>query len=411
MRVGLNILKKALLRYCKNVGCILFDVAVICMLASLFSFVFDFSWADPTNLFRESNDDCFSSKTFYQIKNNGVNGDSVDVFVLADIEDLTSREKIANFIDSIYRFKPKKIAIDLIFPTPQDSVSDMALVQTVRKIKDRAVFACMLTNYQQQDSSFHSIDHSFFLNPKYENFYCDTVKEGFVNMLNDGSNTTIWKYTLVEKYKDKNMFSLPAAILFDKIDEAPHTEHIINYDKIRFGRVTPYSLTRERIEGNYVIVGAYKYSGDKFDTPFGLIPGMQIHAYICQSENSDEITEQSDSDKILMTIVCLFLFVTLMVVLDCIIEFLPFKSISIFLKGGIMSLGLSFMVVYVLMRYSYYLFVEDLVFTNGRAALNGILVMTSFVKIVHVSLICFFIKHGMFSCVTRISIYRLFKNY
>jgi hypothetical protein len=89
-------------------------------------------------------------------------------------------------------------------------------------------------------------------------------------------------------------------VLFDDIEEKPHTEHIINYDKVRFAKVTPYNLTRKKIEDNILIVGAYKYSGDKFDSPFGLIPGMLIHAYICQSENSDEIVEQSDSDKIVI---------------------------------------------------------------------------------------------------------------
>ena len=88
--------------YFKHVCYILFDVVLIFAFSTLFSFFFDFSWADPSNLFRESNEDLFSTKTFYQIKNYEECGDSVECFVLADFDDLTSREKIAAFIDSIY---------------------------------------------------------------------------------------------------------------------------------------------------------------------------------------------------------------------------------------------------------------------------------------------------------------------
>lgn len=404
-----NRLNKKKLRPCKYIIYIIFDVAVIFTFASLFSFLFDFSWADPSNLFRESNEERFSTKTFYQIKNNEVEGDSLDFFVLADIDDLTSRGKIANFIDSIYELNPQKIAIDLIFPSPQDSLSDNMLTHTANKVKDKAVFACMLTDYNQEKESFQSIEHSFFLNPQIDKYYVDSLNEGFANLINNGTNTTVWKYSLFEKCNDKIVYSLPAAVLFDGIEEQPHTEHIINYDKVRFAKVTPYNLTRKMIEGNIVIVGAFKYSGDKFDSPFGLIPGMLIHAYICQSENSDEIVEQSDSDKIVMTLICLFIFVIMMVLIDCLIEFLPFKSISFFLQGGVMTLGLSFIAVYLLMRYSYYLFTEDQIFTNGRAALNGILVMTSMVKVVYTSFVLFLRKHDMLHQIIQISIYQFFK--
>ena len=286
--------------YFKHVRFILFDVVMIFAFSTLFSFFFDFSWADPSNLFRESNEDLFSTKTFYQIKNYEECGDSVECFVLADIDDLTSREKIAAFIDSIYELNPSKIAVDLIFPSPQDSIPDKILTHTANKVKDKAVFACMLTDYNQGKGAFQSIEHSFFLNPQNDKYYLDSLNEGFANFINNGTNATVWKYSLSENCNGKIVHSLPAVVLFDDIEEKPHTEHIINYDKVRFAKVTPYNLTRKKIEGNIVIVGAYKYSGDKFDSPFGLIPGMLIHAYICQSENSDEIVEQSDSDKIVI---------------------------------------------------------------------------------------------------------------
>lgn len=400
---------KASRHYFKYVGYILFDVVVVFSFSALFSFFFDFSWADPSNLFRETNEDFFSTKTFYQIKNYEEKGDTIESFVLADIEDLTSREKIASFIDSIYELNPSRIAIDLIFPSPQDSIPDRRLTQTVKKVKDKAVFACMLSDYSKEKQSFQSVEHSFFLNPQYDSYYLESLNEGYANLINDGTNSTVWKYSLVENCNGKMSYSLPAAVLFEDIEEQPHTEHIINYDKVRFAKVTPYYLPREMVEGNIVIVGAYRYSGDKFESPFGLIPGMLIHAYICQSENTDEIVEQSVSDKIVMTLICLFCFVILIVLIDCLIEFLPFKSISFLLQGGIMTLGISFMAVYLLMRYSYYLFTEDMVFTNGRAAINGILVMTSVVKVAYSSMILFLKNHNKISKITQSSIYQFFK--
>ena len=390
---------------------VMYDVIIIFIWAAIFSYCFDFSWADPSNMFRQSTeDDRFSTKTFFQIKNHEEHGDSSDIFVLADIEDLTSREKIAKFIDTIYQMNPAKVAVDLIFPSPQDSTADKALIETAKKIKDKAVFACMLRDFIPESQSFQSATHSFFLNPQNKEYYCSDLNEGYANFINNGTNTSVWKYSLTETLNGEIMLSLPAATLSEDIEDEPHTEHIINYDKMNFTKVSPYHISREQIEGNYVIVGAYNYSGDKFDTPFGLIPGMLIHTYIMQSENSDEITSQSDSEVLTMTLVCLFLFVLLMVCIDCLIEFLPFKSISFFLQSGFMSLGLSFIAVYFLMQYCYDLFVNDLIFANGRAALNGILIMTSIVKAVHASLIFYLKRHGYCPYITRFSVYQLFKK-
>lgn len=410
MSFNLKQIKTILSRFGLYARYVMFDVVIILIWAAVFSYFFDFSWADPSNMFRQSTeDDRFSTKTFFQIKNHEEHGDSSDIFVLADIEDLTSRKKIAEFIDTIYQMNPAKMAVDLIFPSPQDSVADNALVKVSQKVKDKAVFACMLKDFSPESQTFKSVDHSFFLDPQNKDYYCSDLDEGFANFINNGTNTSVWKYSLVETLNGQKILSLPAALLSEYIEEEPHTEHIINYDKMIISRVSPYQISRKQIEGNYVIVGAYKYSGDKFDTPFGLMPGMMIHTYIMQSENSDEITSQSDLEMLTLTIVSLFLFVLLMVCIDCLIEFMPFRSFSFFLQSGFMSLGLSFIAVYFLMQYCYNLFVDDLVFANGRAALNGILIMTSMVKAIHASFIFYLKRHGKCHSITRFSIYQLFK--
>ena len=204
-------------------------------------------------MFRQSTeDDRFSTKTFFQIKNHEEYGDSSDIFVLADIEDLTSREKIAKFIDTIYQMNPAKIAVDLIFPSPQDSTADKALIETAKKIKDKAVFAYMLGDFIPESQSFQSATHSFFLNPQNKEYYCSDLNEGYANFINNGTNTSVWKYSLTETLNGEIMLSLPAATLSEDIEDDPHTEHIINYDKMNFTKVSPYHISREQIDRRLV---------------------------------------------------------------------------------------------------------------------------------------------------------------
>lgn len=386
----------------------LFDMLVISTISVLLSVTIDFSWAEPSSLFSLHGEKGFSTETFFRIKNQQAVEDTTNFFVLADIGSLTSRAQIAEFIDSIYALNPRKIAVDLIFISPQDSIADKKLRQSILNTRDKTVYACMLNDYNAATNCFDSITHSTFLDPR-STLFCDSVEECFANMKNDGNSDLVWKYSLCENYKNERYYSLPAKLLSLDADEQAHTEHIINYSKAFFPIVTPDRLTREAIEDNYIILGAYQYSGDLFETPLGLVPGMLVHAYIMQSELTDSIEEQSDTGFLLMTIVSIMLFVGFMLFFDYLLEHLPSKTITFLLQGSVMSIGLSIVAVYLLMRYCYALFIDDLVFANGQVALKGMLVVTALVKVLYATLIIWLTRRKTSDKMTSLSIYHSFK--
>lgn len=386
----------------------LFDVLVLSILSVLLSVTLDFSWAEPSSLFSLHGEKGFSTETFFKIKNQQAPVDTTNFFVLADIGSITNRAQIAQYIDSIYALNPRKIAIDLIFVSSQDSIADSKLRKSILNTRDKSVYACMLHDYNPASNSFDSITHSIFLDP-HSILYCDSVEECYANMKNDGTSDLVWKYSLCENYKNERFYSLPAKLLSLDTDEPAHTEHIINYSKTFFPIIKPGNLTREAVEDNYVIVGAYQYSGDLFETPLGLIPGMLVHSYIMQSELSEGIEEQTNAGFIMMTIVSIMMFVAFMLLFDFLLEHIPSKALVFLLQGTVMSIGLSIVAVYLLMRYCYGLFIDDLVFSNGQAALKGMLVVTALVKVLYATLVIWFTRRKICNRITSLSIYHSFK--
>lgn len=389
------------------------DIIIIWIVASALSFA-DLSYLDPTRLIDNftGSHNRFTTKTFFEIKNYGYVGDNnpSQIFALVDIKDLTSRARIAALIDSVYKQEPQRIAVDIMFETPQDSLADMSLIKTVRRVRDKTTFACILNNYLEETQSFDRIQHSFFLNPDYEEWFCDSVTEGYTNMKNDGTNETIWQYSLVEQVDKRRIYSLPATLLNDYPDEEPHTTHIINYDKLQIPLYTPDSITRENIEGKFVIIGAFKHSGDKFDTPLGLIPGMLIHTYIMQSQNTDSIFEESATDNITRTLIVILLFIVLLIIFDALTEFVSNSYLSLFLKGGFFTIFMTISAIYLLMYYYYRLFAVEGIFSDGHAAINGILIASALVKTFYATTIAVLHSHNKLLWLTRCSLYGQFKQ-
>jgi len=386
----------------------LFDIFVVLLTSLLLSFS-DLSFLDATRLIDNftGTHNRFSTRTFFQIKNEGYEGNDEPskIFALVDVSDLTTRDRIAAVIDTVYSFSPQRIAIDLMFQIPQDSIADRVLTNTVANVRDKAIFACMLSDYQKSSCSFKKIKHSFFLDAQYKDWYIDSISEGYANLKNDGTNETVWLYSLVEKCGYQRVYSLPAMLLGDYSDESPHTEHIINYDKLNIPVYSSDSLTREMIEDKLVIIGAFKNSGDRYDTPLGLLPGMMIHTFIMQSEQTDAIIEQSAAGNIMLTCIVLLLFVSILVFVDVLAKKITIPWISIVLQGGFPTVFITIISVYLFMRYNYYLFADEGIFSDGHATLNGILIAAAVVKTIYSTIISILYHYGKSKWLTSHSIY------
>ncbi len=397
-----------------------FDVILLLALCAPMALLFNFSKLDPSywlNNFTNAHNQ-LTTKTLYEVYNSNheANEELNNLVTLVDTEDMMSRTKIANLIDTIYAMDPMCIAVDFMFLTPQNDIADKALVETVKRVRDKTVFGYMLEDYKPETQSFSNAKHSFFLNPQMPEWYCDSVLEGYANMKNDGTSDPIWKYSVAEKLRNEKVYSLPAMMMGAELfkDSIPHKEYIINYKKLDMKILSPNNLSVDDIKNHMIIIGAYNYSGDKFDTPLGMIPGMLIHTYIIQSINTDCIVVQSKTDNLRITTIVLLFLIMFLLVLDILILWLKEKCkwtfTAMILEGIFPSVVIGIIAVISMKAYSYHLLIDCNVFTHGQSAFNGILVATAIVKVIYTASMIALCQNNLLGFITKHSIYRKVKS-
>lgn len=392
-----------------------FDVAVLLLLCVPVALCFNLSVLDPSYWLNNftSRHNQLTTKTLYEIYNDNhdESDELCDWLTLVDVKDITSRSKIASLIDSVYAKEPMSIAVDFMFPSPQDSEADRTLVETVKRVRDKTIFAYMLTEYQPQTQSFASSKHSFFLDPQNQEWFCDSVMEGYANMKNDKTSEPVWEYSVVEKLGGTAVCSIPAMLIGNELfqDSLPHQSYIINYKKLKVNILAPDSLSPELIKDHMVIIGSYEFSGDKFDSPIGLIPGMLVHTYILQSINGDCIVEQSSKDYNYMTGIALLLLIIVLILTDVLVAFLKekcnWKFAATLLEGIFPSVVVGIMAVVLLKVYCYHLLINCNMFSHGQSAFNGILVATAIIKVFYTACIMSCHRKNILSFLTKYSIY------
>lgn len=393
------------------------DVLLLLLICTPLAFLPGISRLDPSYWLNNfsSNYNRLTTKTLYEVYNSHhePSDETSNFLTLVDVKDFTSRQRIAHLIDNVYSLDPMCIAVDFIFPTPQDELSDKTLVETVGRVKDKTVFAYMLKDFDASSGSFGSSSHSFFLNPDYEQWYCsDDVMEGYANLKNDGTGDPIWQYSVVERENGQEVYSLPAMLIGKEnfSDYRPHESHIINFKKQKLNILTPDSLDSDLIRNHMVIIGSYLYSGDRFDTPVGLIPGMAIHSYVIQTENGDSITEQSSLGNLGMTAVSLLLLIIVLIAVDMMSMFLAercgWKFGAMLVDGLLPSIFIGIIAVLAVKSYSYHLLMDCNVFAHGQSAFNGILIAAAIIKVIYTAAIGSCCRHQVLNGLTKYSIYR-----
>ncbi len=397
-----------------------FDVAVLLLLCVPVALWFNLSVLDPSYWLNNftSRHNQLTTKTLYEIYNDNhdENDELCDWVTLVDVKDITSRSKIAALIDSVYSKGPMCIAVDFIFPSAQDTDADQVLVETVKRVRDKTIFAYMLTDYTPQTQSFANSKHSFFLDPNNQDWFCDSVMEGYANMKNDKTSEPVWEYSVVEKLGDKVVCSIPAMLIGSELfrDSLPHQSYIINYKKLKVNILAPDDLSSELIKDHMVIIGSYEFSGDKFDSPVGLVPGMLVHAYILQSINGDSIVEQSQKGYNYMTGIALLVLIIVLILTDVLVEFVKekcnWKFGAMLLEGIFPSVVVGIIAVVLLKVYCYHLLINCNVFSHGQSAFNGILVATAIIKVIYTACIMSCRRNNILGFLTKYSIYSKFES-
>lgn len=352
------------------------DTLVITLMSLLTVACFDLSFFDPSSLYQTANGKGVSADFLQRIKYNKEKPQSNNI-KLFDIGSLENRSEIATLLEKIFEQNPEVIGVDIEFKGLGNKEDDIRLVQAVKRIKDKAVFAS-------------SIDVNGIIR---HSFFCDTtlvdndlvvsgVEEGLVSFDIDSYEEEIRTYQIERRINGQPMLSFSAKL--SGMDILPDTSsHLIRYAAVEFRRLSSEMLSREDLDGCYVVVGEFSDGVDIFNTPVGIMHGATIHAHALNTILNGDIEETDYWGEMWYTVLTCFLFAFLLVGLDSLTSYIRKKHsiLSFWLNdSGIMVLLLSIGFVILLVSFAYYKFHNDNIYINLNDALISVVIATGLIK-------------------------------
>lgn len=183
-------------------------------------------------------------------------------------------------------------------------------------------------------------------------------------------------------------------------------EHYISYYPTLFNVVRHDEITHSDIAENFVLVGAVEHSGDKYNTPLGLMPGIMIHAYIIQTiVEGSEIKVMPELLDICLTLFTGVAFIIFLVALDYFIRYTKHRTASLIIQTGFLTFGITYLAALALGLFSYNLFTEYNIYASMHGILNSILVVASIVKVSYSTVIIVARKFGLLQRLLSFSFY------
>ncbi len=201
--------------------------------------------------------------------------DEIVVLNTQDLDERNYRQEIAELVDSLFRYNPKVVGIDIRFVSPKDSASDAYLKRVVAGHSDRIV----LDQASHRDSVFRSIfdgeDVCFGLTnlPRYERYAPFQVIKG--------KKYPTFSYQVFRKAcPDRE-------IDFDRFIVNYSSVSFRAFDATAFDDLTPESK-RRFFEDKIVLLGETDNDKDYHNTPFKIEGnvweiGVYLHAYAIYS--------------------------------------------------------------------------------------------------------------------------------
>lgn len=251
---------------------------------------FNLSILDPV---ADALDEFSITDVFFDIEHHQEkNIETSDLITIVDMTDLHKRGDIAAMMQEIGLNNPLCVGVDLIFEGEKDdSIGNQELREAVSNLGDVAIYSKKLTDYSGDSDSFSEASRSFFAkNMK--------INEAFTNLVNDMDGTRIREFSFIQKEKNTNCLSFPAAIAakFDSTLVSKHQDnYLINYRNVRFP-IVKYNEIQEKadlIDGHIVLVGTMTEEQDMHMSPLGKMPGIEIQAYslltLLEHENLQEL--------------------------------------------------------------------------------------------------------------------------
>lgn len=222
--------------------------------------------------------------------------------------DSLSRYEMALLLEKIREGKPKIVGLDIIYKNPEKYENDMLLIESLRKLKDKVVVSCFLTDEVAEENMLKTFQGNFFDNLN----FC----QGGVN-LQKTRDQVIRTFNPYLKYKQDTIFSLDFQIAkrvdpssVEKLSRRNNLEEYINYNLPIFDEYSSSDIIKHPLFVKNKIVLLGDSALDYHLTPISnQMSGLKIHAYTLSTILSEAyISEISNFNRWMLTVFLIVVF-------------------------------------------------------------------------------------------------------
>ena len=376
------------------------DALAIVVLAMLLMPVH--SWLYGTSLLNMSEKSAAAATSLsYDIQRRQTAAVPSDEIALVDISGIygaAARAEIAAVLDTIYAMGPKRIGVDVFFPSSSTSLSkdaenqrqltaqtDSLLAATARRIADKTVFVCQLDSFGTVSRQFHHIAHSFFCSTATT---ADSLQlaEGYANLMQDEPGMPVSKYTLTQQAEGGKVRSFAAQLVADYMDEGDFSDNepIIRFDPTDFPCMAHNQLVRDSIRDRIVLVGDMRDRGDSHLTPLGMMQGVEIHAYAVQTIlHHDGMAGASPWLLMLISLVVCLLYAFVILFIDFKLDVKSNSLLKFAIKQSLFTLGVTYILNLILQYIAYVSFTVFDTTLGLHALLPDLIKLVAFTKVTY----------------------------
>ena len=363
---------------------------------------FDLSFFDPSSLYQADNGSGISADFIQRIKYRGDKAVSENIKIV-NVGENEDRAEIGRLLERIYSHNPEAIGVDIEFRGLKNNMEDSCLVQSVKRIKDKTVFASSLDKNGK-------IRHSFFCDSTLadSSLKVSGVEEGLASFMINSFEESIrsYKMEMTVEGSPKASFASKLSKMNGLVDTL---YHLIRYEAVEFQPLVIDNPDNNMdLEGCYVIVGEFLDGIDVFNTPVGILHGATIHAHVLNTILNGDIEEIDYWTEIWYTTLTCFVLALLLVSLDVYANHISRRHpvLSFWLnESGVTVLLLSIALVILLISFAYYKFHNDNVYISLNDALISVAIATGLAKSIWTGIVLLCRKKSMGGKVLKYSNY------
>lgn len=271
--------------------------------------------------------------------------------------DTADRDEIARILNILTICEPGAVGVDATFDIP--SGNDDALIEAVNSCPGIVLAMTVSPDGETYDGrqKFQICDKSFFQDDN------PALTYAAVNLPTVHEKSTVRQFPVYFEGARGTRINSFAVAVAEKLDPVAVEElydrgtplEVINFPSREFTEIEPSEIAdnADAIRGKIVLLGALHDEGDVHVTPTEMsMPGVRIHAHaISTIIDREYFTQLSDAQNWIIALVLCFMLVYLNV------------SINLGIKGMVLRI-IQVLMLYLIVRIGYYLFIEHRVITD-----------------------------------------------